>query len=166
MIELTRGDMLKADAEALVNTVNCVGVMGRGLAAQFKRAYPKNFSAYQQACKRHEVQPGRMLIVETGPLTRPRWVINFPTKRHWRGDSRIEDIDAGLTALIADVGRLGIKSIAVPPLGCGLGGLDWDAVRPRIEHAFARLPDVTVLLFEPEGAPLPREMVRSATRRR
>src|SRR4051794_9316490 len=112
MIEVTRGDILKADAEALVNTVNCVGVMGRGIAAQFKRAYPKNFSTYQQACKRHEVQPGRMLIVETGQLAAPRWVINFPTKRHWRGSSRIEDIDAGLVALVADVRRLGITRIA------------------------------------------------------
>lgn len=161
MIEVTRGDILKADAEALVNTVNCVGVMGRGIAAQFKRAYPKNFSTYQQACKRHEVQPGRMLIVETGRLANPRWVINFPTKRHWRGNSRIEDIDAGLAALVADVRRLGITSIAVPPLGCGLGGLDWAAVRPRIEQAFAALPDVRVLLFEPDGAPVPKEMVRS-----
>src|SRR5689334_14774433 len=79
MFEVARGDILKADAEALVNTVNCVGVMGRRIAAQFKRAYPKNFSIYQQACKRHEVQPGRMLIVETGQLAKPRWVINFPT---------------------------------------------------------------------------------------
>jgi O-acetyl-ADP-ribose deacetylase (regulator of RNase III) len=163
MIEVTRGDILKADAEALVNTVNCVGVMGRGIAAQFKRAYPKNFSTYQQACKRHEVQPGRMLIVETGPLANPRWVINFPTKRHWRGNSRLEDIDAGLAALVADVGRLGITSIAVPPLGCGLGGLDWAVVRPRIEQAFAALPDVTVLLFEPDGAPAPKEMIRSTS---
>jgi hypothetical protein len=100
-----------ANTEALVNTVNCVGG-GRGIAAQFKRAYPKIFSAYQQACKRHEVQPGRVLIVETGHLANPRWVINFPTKRHWRGDSRIADIDAGLAALVADVRRLGIESIA------------------------------------------------------
>jgi len=152
---------LKADAEALVNTVNGVGVMGRGIAAQFKRAYPKNFHAYRQACTRHEVQPGRMLIVETGRLANPRWVINFPTKRHWRGNSLIEDIAAGLAALVADIRRLGIKSIAVPPLGCGLGGLDWAAVRPRIEQVFAALPDVTVLLFEPDGAPVPDDMVRS-----
>ncbi|MBC7974636.1 MAG: macro domain-containing protein [Myxococcales bacterium] len=163
MIETTRGDILKADAEALVNTVNCVGVMGRGIAAQFKRVYPRNFTVYQHACKRGEVQPGRMLIVETGQIERPRWVINFPTKRHWRGGSRIEDIDAGLTALVADVRRLGIQSIAVPPLGCGLGGLDWAVVRPRIEDAFAALPGVAVLLFEPDGAPLAKEMVSSAT---
>jgi O-acetyl-ADP-ribose deacetylase (regulator of RNase III) len=102
-----------------------------------------------------------MLIVDTGQLANPRWVINFPTKRHWRGNSRIEDIDAGLAALVADVRRLGIKSIAVPPLGCGLGGLDWSQVRPRIERAFAALPDVRVLLFAPDGAPVPKEMVRS-----
>src|ERR1043165_9802830 len=113
--------------------------MGRGLAAQFKRAYPKNFTAYRAACKRHEVQPGRMLIVETGQRINPRWVINFPTKRHWRGKSRIEDIDAGLAALVTDIRRFGMTSIAIPPLGCGLGGLDWADVRPRIERALAGL---------------------------
>src|SRR5262245_41749625 len=92
MIELATGDILKADAEALVNTVNCVGFMGRGIAAQFKRAYPKNFAAYAAACKREEVQPGRMFIVETGQLTNPRWIVNFPTKRHWRAKSRLDDI--------------------------------------------------------------------------
>ncbi len=164
MIELAHGDILKADAEALVNTVNCVGIMGRGVAAQFKRAFPKNFAVYAAACKRHEVQPGRMLIVETGQLAHPRWVINFPTKRHWRAQSRMEDIDAGLVALLAEMRSRGIKSVAVPPLGCGLGGLAWRDVRPRIERAFAGLPDVKVLLFEPGGAPAAEAMVRpSAT---
>jgi O-acetyl-ADP-ribose deacetylase (regulator of RNase III) len=161
MIEPANGDILNADAEALVNTVNCVGFMGRGIAAQFKRAYPNNFKVYEAACKRHEVQPGRMLIVETGRLTNPRWIVNFPTKRHWRANSLIEDIDAGLTALVADIKRLGIESIAVPPLGCGLGGLDWRDVRPRIERAFAQLPDVKVLLFAPDGAPAVELMARS-----
>jgi O-acetyl-ADP-ribose deacetylase (regulator of RNase III) len=161
MIEPANGDILKADAEALVNTVNCVGFMGRGIAAQFKRAYPNNFKVYEAACKRHEVQPGRMLIVETGRLTNPRWIVNFPTKRHWRANSLIEDIDAGLIALVADIKRLGIESIAVPPLGCGLGGLDWRDVRPRIERAFAQLPDVKVLLFAPDGAPAVEAMARS-----
>jgi O-acetyl-ADP-ribose deacetylase (regulator of RNase III) len=149
MIELTRGDMLRADAEALVNAVNCVGVMGRGIALQFKHAFPANFTAYAAACKRGEVQPGRMLVIETGQLTNPRLIVNFPTKRHWKDKSRVEDIDAGLEALIADVQRLRITSIAVPPLGCGLGGLDWADVRPRIERAFAALPDVHVLVYEP-----------------
>lgn len=162
MIKTMNGDILKADAEALVNTVNCVGFMGRGIAAQFKRAYPNNFGVYQSACKRHEVQPGKMLVVESGQLTNPRWIINFPTKRHWRGSSRMEDIEAGLVALVAEVRRLGIKSVAVPPLGCGLGGLKWAEVRPCIERAFSHLVDVEVLLFEPEGAPTSSEMVKSS----
>lgn len=153
MVELTHGDILRSEAEALVNAVNCVGVMGRGLALQFKRAFPANFTAYAAACKRDEVQPGRMFVVETGQLTSPRFIVNFPTKRHWKAASRIEDIDAGLDALIADVKRRGIKSIAVPPLGCGLGGLDWADVRPRIERAFANLPDVRVLVYQPSAAP-------------
>ena len=161
MIELTQGDILRAEAEALVNTVNCVGVMGRGIALQFKRAFPANFATYAAGCKRDEVQPGRMLVVATGQLTNPRFIVNFPTKRHWKGKSRIEDIDAGLDALIADVKRLGIKSIAVPPLGCGLGGLDWAEIRPRVERAFAALPDVRVLVYEPSGAPDAAAMTRA-----
>jgi len=153
MIEYTSGDILQCEADALVNTVNCVGVMGRGIALQFKNVYPENFKAYEAACKRQAVQPGRMFVFETGQLTLPRFIINFPTKRHWKGKSRIEDIESGLSALVADVQRLGIRSIAVPPLGCGLGGLEWRVVRPMIEQAFASLPDVQVLLFEPAGAP-------------
>lgn len=161
MIELTRGDLFQADAEALVNAVNCVGVMGRGIALQFKQAFPHNFTAYAAACKRGEVEPGRMLVVETAQRTAPRYIVNFPTKRHWKDKSRLADIDSGLLALIAEVRRLGIRSIAVPPLGCGLGGLAWTDVRPRIERAFAALPDVRVLLYEPEGAPPEARVVRS-----
>ncbi len=162
MIEPTRGDILKADAEALVNTVNCVGFMGRGIAAQFKRAFPDNFDIYSAACGRGEVVPGRMLIVPTHQLSGPRSIINFPTKRHWRAKSRIEDIDAGLRALVEDVRRLGIRSVAIPPLGCGLGGLEWRDVRPRIVRAFEALPDVRVLLFEPTGAPAADRMAPAA----
>lgn len=115
MIELTSGDILKDDSDAIINTVNCVGVMGRGLALQFKNAWPENFKAYEAACKREEVQPGRMFIYDTGQLTSPRYIINFPTKRHWRWKSRMQDIDAGLTALVRDVNRLGIRSLAIPP---------------------------------------------------
>lgn len=152
MIEPLSGDLLKANAEALVNTVNCDGFMGRGLAAQFKRAFPANFRAYEQACKRGEVQVGKMLITSLHADRNPKWIVNFPTKRHWRNKSRIEDIDAGLAALVAEVGRLEIHTIAIPPLGCGLGGLRWADVRPRIERAFRELPDVHVLLFEPAQA--------------
>jgi O-acetyl-ADP-ribose deacetylase (regulator of RNase III) len=153
MIRNAQGDILKAEAEALVNTVNCVGVMGRGIALQFRKAFPDNFKAYAAACKRGEVHPGRMFIVETEQLTGPRYIINFPTKRHWRGKSRMADIEAGLTALVGEVRTRRIRSIAIPPLGSGLGGLDWSEVRPLIERAFAALPEIEVLLYEPGGAP-------------
>lgn len=153
MIELARGDILKDESEAIVNTVNCVGVMGRGIALQFKNAWPDNFKAYEAACKREEVQPGRMFVFDTGRLTLPRFIINFPTKRHWRGKSRIHDIEIGLTALVAVINERGIQSIAIPPLGSGLGGLEWSEVRPRIESALAELPDVRVRIYEPKGAP-------------
>jgi len=163
MIEVSKGNILEADAEALVNTVNCVGFMGKGIALQFKQAFPSNFKAYEAACHAGQVVPGRMFIFDNGRLINPRYVINFPTKRHWRGKSRIADIRAGLKALINDVRRLDVQSIAVPPLGCGLGGLDWREVRPMIEGAFSELPDVKVLLFEPVGAPEAKAMpVRTA----
>jgi O-acetyl-ADP-ribose deacetylase (regulator of RNase III) len=158
MIEGGQGNLLQADAEALVNTVNTVGHMGKGIALQFKQAYPENFKAYAQAVRRGEVQPGRMFVVPTGLLTNPRYIINFPTKRHWRSRSRIEDIEAGLRGLIEEIERLGLRSIAIPPLGCGNGGLDWSDVRPRIVRALEKLPDVCVLLFEPRGAPAAADM--------
>ncbi len=149
MIRYRTGDILDEDAEALVNTVNCVGVMGRGLALQFKKAWPDNFRAYAAACRRHEVRPGRMFVYDTGHVTPPHYIINFPTKRHWRDKSRIEDIEAGLAALVTEVHSRGIRSIAVPALGAGLGGLTWLEVRPRIEHAMHGLPDVDVIVVEP-----------------
>ena len=137
MIEFKTGDILRADAEALVNTVNCVGIMGRGIALQFKNDFPDNFKAYEAACEREEVQPGKMFVFETRTLTNPKFIINFPTKRHWRGKSRMEDIDSGLKALVEEIRTRGIRSIAVPPLGSGLGGLNWADVRPRIVEACA-----------------------------
>jgi len=153
MIEYKTGDILAEDAEALVNTVNCVGVMGRGIALQFKKAWPENFKAYAAACRRDEVQPGRMFVFETRELTNPRYIINFPTKRHWRGKSRIEDIEAGLEALAEEISSREIRSIAVPPLGAGLGGLDWTQVRKRIEEGLRGIDDVRVIVFEPGGVP-------------
>lgn len=153
MIEHASGNLLKADTEALVNTVNCVGHMGKGIALQFKQAFPDNFEAYARAVEAGDVVPGRMFIFETGMMVNPRYIINFPTKQHWRGKSRIEDIESGLEALVREIRQLGIRSIAVPPLGCGNGGLEWSVVRPMIETALAAVPDVRVLLFSPSGAP-------------
>ncbi len=152
MIEYKTGDILTEDVEALVNTVNCVGFMGRGVALQFKRAWPENFKEYAAACRRQEVQPGRMFVFDTRRLTPPRYIINFPTKRHWRGKSRMEDIESGLDALVEVVRERDIRSLALPPLGSGLGGLDWREVRPRIERALDALPGVRAIVFEP-GAP-------------
>src|SRR3712207_6404888 len=149
MIEPGAGSLLDADAEALVNTVNCVGIMGKGVALLVKQAYPENFARYQEACAAGEVKPGRMLVVSTGRLDNPCYIINFPTKRHWKAKSRLEYIREGLPALIAEVERLGVRSIAVPALGCGNGGLNWDDVRPLIEAAFAAVPNVRVVLFDP-----------------
>lgn len=153
MFELTRGNLLEADVEAVVNTVNTEGIMGKGVALQFRKAYPDNYEAYRRACEAGEVQPGRMFIFDRHSLTNPRYIINFPTKRHWRSKSRMEDIDAGLKALVSDVRRLGIRSVAVPPLGCGLGGLLWSEVQRRMREAFDKLPDVHWLVYEPAGAP-------------
>jgi len=158
MIKLTEGNLLEAGTEALVNTVNTVGVRGKGIALQFKRAFPENFRFYERACERGEVEPGRMLVFETGRVTPPRYIVNFPTKRHWRSPSRIEDVEAGLQALVEEIRARGIRSIAIPPLGCGNGGLDWSEVHPRIERALAPLEDVDVRLYGPGRAPDPRFM--------
>lgn len=153
MIEFNTGDILKVQAEALVNTVNCVGIMGRGVALHFKNAFPANFKVYQAACARGDVRPGRMLVFETGFMSDPKYIINFPTKRHWRGKSRMDDIETGLAALVDEIRSRGIRSIALPPLGSGLGGLDWAKVRPRIEAALGRLPNIHVTVFEPHDSP-------------
>jgi O-acetyl-ADP-ribose deacetylase (regulator of RNase III) len=163
MIELRRGDILKQDAEALVNTVNCVGVMGRGVALQFRRAYPENYKAYREACVRGEVQPGRMFVFDLNRLVNPRLSIDFPTKRHWKGKSRIEYVHSGLQDLVKVLRQHEVHSVAVPPLRCGLGGLDWRTVRPMIEEALSALPGLHVYLFEPAGAPPANRMVNRTT---
>lgn len=161
MITFKTGDIFKEEADAIVNTVNCVGVMGRGIALQFKKRFPENFKVYEAACKHKEVVPGKMFVHETGSLIGPKYVINFPTKRHWRGASRMEDIESGLQDLAAVIANLNIKSIALPPLGCGLGGLDWNEVRGHIESALSQLPEVKVIVFEPKGAPDAEKMVKN-----
>lgn len=151
MIKLQKGDILRSDAQALVNTVNCVGIMGKGLALQFKKAFPENFEFYAQASEHGRVHLGSMLVYDLNRMSGPRYIINFPTKQHWKDLSRLEDIEAGLKDLVKTVRELHIQSIAIPPLGCGLGGLRWSGVRPRIESAFATVPEVQVTLFEPSG---------------
>src|ERR1700730_7757299 len=154
MIDFKTGDLFSEPAEALVNTVNCVGIMGRGVALQFKRAFPENFAAYRTACRRGEVQPGKMFVFETGHLTPPRYIINYPTKRHWRGKSRLEDIESGLQALVRVVEQRSIVSIALPPLASGLGSRDWKKeIRPLIETYLGSLPQTRVIVYEPGPGP-------------
>ena len=147
MITLTQGEPLKQDdVDAIVNAVNCVGVMGKGIALQFKHRWPANFTEYAAACKAGKVRPGRMFIHMLGRLVQPQYIIIFPTKEHWREGSRPQFIEEGLVDLVTQVQCLGIHSIAIPPLGCGNGGLDWPDVRPLIRGAFERF-EVSVLAF-------------------
>jgi O-acetyl-ADP-ribose deacetylase (regulator of RNase III) len=149
MLQFTTGNLLEAQVDALVNTVNCVGVMGKGLALQFKQVFPENFTAYPRACGRGEVQPGRMFVFATGNLTPPKFIINFPTKRHWKMKSSLQDVADGLDALLNIIRTNHITSIAIPPLGCGLGGLDWQVVRKLIETKFDSFDPVRILIYEP-----------------
>lgn len=164
MLELTTGNLLDADVEALVNTVNTEGIMGKGVALQFKKRFPEMFLAYQKACKAGQVRPGEMHVFEREDMLNPRFIINFPTKRHWRSPAKIEDIDAGLKALKAEVRKRHIKSLALPPLGCGNGGLDWAVVYPRIQKALGDLSNVRVLVFPPANAPEVSKMVHKTDR--
>lgn len=149
MIRYATGNLLLANVEALINTVNTVGVMGKGLALQFKEAFPENFHAYEEACERGEVQIGRMFVTETGRLDGPRWIINFPTKKEWRHPSKLEYVRAGLADLVRVIRERGIESIALPALGCGLGGLDWIEVRQAIETALRDLPELDAWIYHP-----------------
>ena len=158
MIRFCNGNLLEADADAMVNTVNCVGIMGKGIALQFKQAFPDNYKSYAKACARQEVELGRMFVFLTGKISTPSFIINFPTKNHWKGKSKLSDIKSGLVDLIDVVRRNRIKSIALPPLGCGNGGLDWSSVFPLIEAAFATVPEVSLLLFAPQAAPASADM--------
>lgn len=152
MIIYKNGDILNCEAEAIINTVNCVGVMGRGLALQFKNKYPQNFQAYHQACKLGQVQIGKMFVFQVNSLIFPKYIINFPTKNHWRGKSQMEYIETGLQDLISVIQEHQIRSIAIPPLGAGLGGLDWQTVKNTIECALSHLNNVDIYIYEPNNA--------------
>ena len=153
MVRFVEGNILEADTQALVNTVNCVGVMGKGIALQFKKAFPAYFKDYERAVNRGEVRPGRLHVYRTGALQGPQYIISFPTKEHWRAKSKLEHIESGLVALRATIRELSIRTVAVPPLGCGSGGLMWSSVMPRIAEALGEIADADVLVYEPRGAP-------------
>ncbi|MCY9786684.1 macro domain-containing protein [Nocardiopsis sp. EMB25] len=151
MIIFSKGDLLEADVEALVNTVNCVGVMGKGIALQFKRRYPDMFKKYAAACKCDQVKIGKMMVVPTGQISGPQFIINFPTKVHWRSPSKLAYIDAGLVDLKSVIEEYQISSIAIPPLGVGNGGLSWPEVEKRIVRAFSDMPNTTVHVYSPSA---------------
>lgn len=152
-----KGNLLRADVDALVNAVNTVGVMGKGIALQFKKAFPANFEAYKAASDAGQLAVGTMFVYDLARSTPPRWIINFPTKQHWRSKSKMAYIENGLDDLVSLIPNLGVESIAIPPLGCGHGGLDWADVEPLICRKLADL-DVTVHLYAPAGAPASRQM--------
>lgn len=154
MIKLNSGDILTDCSEAIVNTVNCAGVMGKGIALQFKMKYPDNYKFYKKVCDQGRMMIGQVLVFERPQTNHPRFIINFPTKRHWKGKSTISDIQKGLISLIAEIRRLKIKSIAIPALGSGLGGLNWEQVKAIINDAFSSLPEVEVQLYEPQFSPV------------
>ena len=151
MITYTTGNLFEARTDALVNTVNEVGVMGKGVALQFKESFPDAARSYIDAAKRGDVKVGRVLVTESHSLSGPGWIIHFPTKRHWRNPSKLEWVREGLDDLRSVIVELGISSIALPPLGCGNGGLDWADVRPVIESALGDLEGVEVIVFEPSA---------------
>lgn len=149
MITYTTGNLLEADVDALVNTVNTVGVMGKGIALMFKERFPKNMQEYADACKSGEVQTGKMFVTSTDELVGAKWIVNFPTKQHWRAKSQMNWIEEGLQDLRRFIVENNVKSIAIPPLGAGNGGLNWDEVKPRIENALADLQDIDIIIYEP-----------------
>ena len=149
MITFTQGNLLEADVEALVNTVNTVGIMGRGIALMFKERFPENFKAYEKACKDQEIRIGKMFVTENREFWGPKWVVNFPTKTHWRVKTRLEWIEDGLEDLIRVIREKNINSIAVPPLGCGNGGLDWSDVRPIVVAALDNVEELNAVVYEP-----------------
>ena len=149
MISFTQGNLLEAKVEAVVNTVNTVGIMGKGVALMFKERFPANFDSYDRACKNNNVRIGQMFVTESEELFGPRWIINFPTKTHWRVNTQLSWIHEGLRDLVRVIRAKNIRSIAVPPLGCGSGGLDWREVRPVIVAALQDMSDINVIIYEP-----------------
>jgi O-acetyl-ADP-ribose deacetylase (regulator of RNase III) len=153
MITYQTGNILHDQADAIINTVNTVGVMGKGLALQFKKAFPNNFKVYKKACDDKTLVTGQVLSVSLESMNAPFYIINFPTKDHWKGKSKLEYIEQGLESLKAEVKRLDLKSVAIPALGSGLGGLSWQEVDQLIQTSLAELPDVQWHVYPPQAAP-------------
>lgn len=149
MLFIKHNDILLDNSEALVNPINCVGIMGKGLAFQFKKKYPENFKSYYAACRKGIVKPGHMFVFATNTDANPHYIINFPTKRHWKDNSKIEDIESGLKALCKIIQINSIHSIAIPALGCGLGSLNWKDVKPLIKRILIIRENVSIIIFEP-----------------
>ncbi|MCG2612844.1 macro domain-containing protein [Terrimonas sp. NA20] len=150
MISYYSGDLLRSDTDAIVNAVNTVGVMGKGLALQFRNEFPLNYKKYQVACKNGGLQPGKLLLCrDHNPAGEERVIVNFPTKIHWRLPSQYEYVEEGLKALVKLISEEKIKSIAIPPLGCGLGGLDWAIVKPMM-ISYMEMVDADVRIYEPK----------------
>ena len=162
MIEFKQGDLFQDNAQALVNPVNCVGVMGKGIALQFKEKFPDNFKEYSRACRQSRVRPGRMFVFNTYRPQAHRYIINFPTKRHWREPSYIPDIEAGTADLAQEIQDRKIVSIAIPALGSGLGGLEWEQVKPILESGLRDLENVRITIYKP----MPTASAKNVQRRR
>lgn len=158
MIKYKTGNLLNDSSDALVNTVNTVGVMGKGIALQFKQAYPKMFQEYVKSHKIGKLEIGRMHVYQLDELVGPKYIINFPTKQHWREPSKLEYIEKGLSDLVKIVDELNLQTIALPPLGCGNGGLQWAQVQPLIEKAFEN-SSVVVHLYNAQETPNVDEVV-------
>lgn len=146
------GNLLEANTQALVNTVNTVGVMGKGIALQFKEHFPMNFKIYATACKKGEMQIGKMLVVQEHTITGEKIIVNFPTKTEWFKKSQYDYIEAGLIDLVRVIQEFKIQSIAIPPLGCGNGGLKWDRVKTLMDKYLGSLTNVSISIYQPNDA--------------
>ena len=153
MIRYTHGNLLDAQDDALVNPVNTVGVMGKGLALAFRHRFDLNHRLYVDAYRAGELRVGKVFVTETDQAFGPRWVVNFPTKQHWRQPSQLRWVSDGLMDLRRFIAQHQVRSIAIPALGAGLGGLSWPDVRAAIESALAELHDVQITVYEPLSTP-------------
>ncbi len=153
-----KGNLFDEQVQAYVNTVNCVGIMGKGIALQFKMAYPENYKQYKKECDDGKMRPGKMFVTSDNTVFDPKYIINFPTKTHWKAKSKIEHVEKGLDVLVNTIEELKIKSIVIPPLGCGQGGLDWSEIKPLMEKKLEHLSNVDIILYAPSKSPDPQKI--------